>query len=144
MGKELKHLNRRELVDVIYQLKKSEQILQTENEQLRRQLEEKRIALTEAGSVAEAALALEKVFSTAQDAADVYLAEIEQRRKDIERDYHLLIDAARKKSDSIIQQATEQRDALVAEAKKAYALYKRYEAAIEKKKKELALYNHRE
>ena len=122
MGKELKHLNRSELIDIIYQLKKSEQTLQNENEQLRRQLEVKRIILSKAGSVAEAALALENVFSVAQNAADVYLAEIEQRRKDIERDYNLLIDDAMKKSDDIIRKATEQRDVIVLEAKK-HTLY---------------------
>lgn len=144
MGKELKYLNRRDLIEIIYQLKKSEQELQAENEHLRKQLEIKRITLSKAGSVADAALALTDVFSTAQSAADVYLAEIEQRRKDIERDYNLIINDARKKSEDIIWKAIVQRDAIVAEAKKAYGLMKKYDAAIEKKKIELAMYSKQE
>ena len=74
----------------------------------------------------------------------MYLAEIEQRRASIERDYNLLIDDAKSKADEIVRKATEQRDSIVAEARKAYSLLKRYEAAIEKSKMELAMYNKRE
>ena len=55
----------------------------------------------------------------------------------------MLIDDAMKKSDDIIRKATEQRDVIVLEAKKAYALLKRYETTFEKKKMELAMYNNR-
>lgn len=144
MGKELKFLNRRELIEIIYRLKKSEEELQTENEHLRKQLETKRIKLSQAGSIADASLALTDIFSTAQATADVYLEEIEQRRTDIERDYNLLIDDARKKSEEIIDKAVQQRDVIVEEAKKAYKLLKRYEAAIEKKKMELSSYSNGE
>lgn len=146
MGKELKHLNRKELIEIIYRLKKSEQELQAENEQLRKQLEGKRITLSKAGSVADAAMALTDVFSTAQAAADVYLDEIEQRRKEIKRDYKLLINDAHSKSEDMIRQAAEQRDEIVDETKKAYALLKKiygllkkYDAEIERKKLELSM-----
>ena len=144
MSKEMKSLNRSELIEIIYQLKKSEQELQKENADLRRMLDSKRITLSKAGSIADAALALTDIFSTAQESADMYLAEIEQRRASIERDYNLLIDDANSKADEIVRKATEQRDSIVAEARKAYSLLKRYEAAIEKSKMELAMYNKRE
>lgn len=144
MGKELKHLNRRELMDIIYQLKKSEQALQVENDQLREQLEVRRITLSKAGSVAEAALALGDVFTAAQKAADIYLAELEQRCHDIDQDYNQLIGNAKKKADDIIREAAEQRDAVIRDADKARILLKKYEAAIEKKKAELAAYDNRE
>ena len=49
MSKEMKSLNRSELIEIIYQLKKSEQELQKENADLRRMLDSKRITLSKAG-----------------------------------------------------------------------------------------------
>lgn len=105
----LKFLSRKELIEIIYQLKKNELALQRENETLRKQLEDKRIQVTEAGSVADAAMALSGVFASAQTAADQYLAEIEQRRRDIERDYTALMQYARKKADAMLREAAAQR-----------------------------------
>ena len=144
MRNELKHLNRKELIDIIYQLKKSERELQAENEHLRSQLEEKRISLSEAGSIADASLVLTDLFSVAQTTADMYLAEIEQRREECERDYTLLMNDAHKKSEDIICEAREQRDAILTEVKKAYVMLKKYNTAIEKKKMELAMYSNQE
>ena len=55
INKELKKLNRRELVDVIYQLKKNEEQLQELIAALEAELEERRIHLSKAGSIADAA-----------------------------------------------------------------------------------------
>ena len=63
MKKELKSLKRSELIEIIYQLKKSEQELQKENEALRKSLESKRISLANAGSIADAALALTAAYT---------------------------------------------------------------------------------
>ena len=75
ISNELKKLNRRELVDIIYQMKKNEQLLQDEIAVLRSELEEKRIRLSEAGSIADAAVSITDVFTAAQSAADLYLHE---------------------------------------------------------------------
>lgn len=56
VSKELKKLSRRELVDIIYQLKKNEQLLQDEIASLREALQDRRIHLSTAGSIAEAAI----------------------------------------------------------------------------------------
>lgn len=124
MGKELKSLNRSELIEIIYQLKKSEQELQKENETLRKMLDSKRITLSNAGSIADAALALTNIFTTAQESADIYLEEIKQRKAEIERDYTLIIDDANNKADEIVKKAAEQRETIITEARKAYALLK--------------------
>lgn len=144
MGRELKNLNRGELIEIIYQLKKSEQELQSENESLRKQLEMKRVAVSEAGSLAEAALSLTDIFSNAQAAADIYLSEIAQRRNEIEQDCSGIVSEAQKKADDILRDAVIQRDAIVSEAKKAYSLLKKCNAALEKKKIELAMYSRQE
>ena len=66
VSKELKKLSRRELVDIIYQMKKNEQQLHEEIESLQEQLQDKRIRLSVAGSIAEAAVSITNVFSSAQ------------------------------------------------------------------------------
>lgn len=144
MAKELKSLRRSELIDIIYQLKKSEQALQEENERLRNALESKRTALSKAGSIAEAATVLTGIFTTAQETADIYLKEIEQRKQAVEHDYDLLIDTARKKADEIVSNASDQREAIIKEAKNAYRLLQQYEAMIEEKKLELSLLDSRQ
>ena len=89
ISKELKKLSRRELVDIIYQLKKNEQQMQEKIAALEEALQEKRIRISEAGSIAEAAAAITKVFTAAQEAADLYLQEIacmkEETRQECER-----------------------------------------------------------
>ena len=54
ISKELKKLGRRELVDIIYQLKVNEQKLQEKITELEESLQEKRIRISMAGSIAEA------------------------------------------------------------------------------------------
>ena len=76
VSKELRKLNRRDLIDIIYQMKKNEQQMQEQIDALQAELEEKRFRLSQAGSIAEAALAVTNVFSAAQEAADVYLRQI--------------------------------------------------------------------
>ena len=85
MQKELKHLNRKELIDIIYQLKKSNQELQEENEILKNQLESRRVSLSDVGSIADAAIVIADVFNAAQAAADIYLTEIKLRCEEFEQ-----------------------------------------------------------
>lgn len=107
MEKELKHLNRGELIDIIYELKKSEQDLQAENAHLRELLEQKRIAFSNAGSIADAAVALTDIFATAQKTADIYLSEIERRRADTERQCARMIEDAQRQARSIVDAAAQ-------------------------------------
>lgn len=85
MNKELKRLSRRELVDVIYQLKKNEQEMQEEIAALKKDVQDKRIRIAEAGSIAEATLSITDIFSAAQKTADIYLQEITVMKEDTER-----------------------------------------------------------
>ena len=85
IGKELKRLNRRELVDIIYQLKKNEQQLQDELAALRNELEEKQVRMSMAGSIAEASMAVTNVFEVAQRTADLYLDAIASMKAETEQ-----------------------------------------------------------
>ena len=86
VSKELKKLSRRELVDIIYQMKKNEQQLQEEVVALQEALQEKRIRIEEAGSVADAALSITDVLGAAQKTADLYLHEIACMKADTEKE----------------------------------------------------------
>jgi hypothetical protein len=93
--KELRKLNRRELIDIIYQMKKNEQQLQEKITALEAAREEKRLRISKAGSVAEAAVAITNVLNAAQEAADLYLHEIACMKADAEREYERIIAQAR-------------------------------------------------
>ena len=75
--KEFRKLRREDLIEIIYQYQRRDQKLTQENEMLRRQLEDRRIRLQKAGSIAEAAMALSGVFEAAQKAADLYLQSLQ-------------------------------------------------------------------
>jgi thymidylate synthase len=97
INKELKRLSRRELVDIIYQLKKNEQEMQEEMETLKNELQDKRIRISTAGSIADAALSVTNMFSTAQMTADLYLHEILCMREDTEKECAKRVEEAEKK-----------------------------------------------
>ena len=105
--KELKKLSRRELVDIIYQLKKNEQQLQEEIDTLRKELVDKRIRLSVAGSIAEAAVTITDVFSSAQKTADLYLDEIACMKKDTEEACARMIADAKKQAEEILAESAE-------------------------------------
>lgn len=86
VSKELKKLSRRDLIDIIYQMKKNEQKMEAEMNALKEALDDKHLRLSEAGSIAEAATSITDVFAVAQKTADLYLQEIsfmkEETRKE--------------------------------------------------------------
>ena len=74
--KEFKRLNRSQLIEIIYQFQIKVEELTQENQSLKAALEDKRLRITQAGNIAEAALAVNNVMQAAQDAAQQYLDEI--------------------------------------------------------------------
>ena len=65
---ELRRLTREDLLDIIYELQQKTQRLEQENETIRKQLADRTVKLENAGSIAEAALALNgENFSTAAE-----------------------------------------------------------------------------
>lgn len=74
--RELRRMRRAELVEIILALKQTEDRLRVENAALSAQLQERQIHIENAGSIAQAALELNKVFEAAQAAADEYVASV--------------------------------------------------------------------
>lgn len=97
--RELRHMRRTELVEIIFALKQSEDQLKAENADLTAKLEQRQIHLDSAGSIAQAALELNHVFEAAQAAADDYLASV----RSVDRD--ALQAQAKAEADQILAQA---------------------------------------
>lgn len=109
ISKELRKLSRRELVDIIYQLKKNEQEKLEEIAALEEALQEKRIRISVAGSIAEAAVDITQVFANAQRTADLYLYEIAAMKADTEKECAKMLEDAKKQAEIILADAQNKR-----------------------------------
>lgn len=139
ISKELKRLSRRELVDIIYQLKKNEQEMQEEIESLKTELQDKRIRISTAGSIADAAMSVTNVFSTAQMTADLYLREISYMKENTEKECAKKIEEAEKKVREILADGEKKFDTLKDAYKSEYAkwqLLRTQNAVLEANKQE--------
>lgn len=76
--KDLRRLSRAELLEMLLEQSKVVKRLEIENQKLLEQLKDRQIKIDRAGSIAEAALKLNKIFETAQRAADQYLENVQQ------------------------------------------------------------------
>lgn len=77
--KDMKRLRRRDLLELLIDLSKENDALRARNQELETQLSQRTIAISEAGSLAEAALQLNGVFQAAQEACDQYMQNMQQR-----------------------------------------------------------------
>ena len=138
LNKELKKLSRKELVDIIYQLKKNEQEKQEEIEKLQKELENKRIRISDAGSVADAALSITDLFSNAQATADLYLDEIAMKKKEAEKECAEKISKAEKEAQTILENAKKQLDQLKETYVNAYSKWQELQAKVDALEEELS------
>lgn len=115
--KEFKRLSRSQLIDVIYQLQLQLDQVTAKNQELEQQLADKRLRLQNAGNIAEAALAMNDCFLSAQNAAEQYLNEIKTIR-----------DEAEAQRQQILAQAQAEAETILADAKKTQG---NYDSAIE-------------
>lgn len=76
--KELRKLKRSEMLEMLISLKKENDELRSRLEQAEEQLNNRKIEIGQAGSIAEAALRLNEVFEAADRAAAQYLENIQQ------------------------------------------------------------------
>ena len=117
--KELKHLSRMELIDIIYELQKQNEQNAAQIEKLQAALDEKELHIENAGSIAEAAVQISGVLEAAQAA--------EQQRD-------ALLADAKKQSDEMLQSAQSQSEQLVQDAQsRAQALENEAEKQVSEK-----------
>ena len=123
-SKELKKLSRRELVEVIYQLKKNDEQRLAQIAELEEALREKRVRISVAGSIAEAAKDITQLFATAQSTADLYLREIACMKEDAQKESAAIVEAAKAQAAEILAQAQQRSGEMNARYE---ALYEKYQ-----------------
>ncbi len=79
--RELKRLRRADLLEILLELSQENEQLKKDLADAQAQLEDRRIRLEEAGSIAEAALELNGVFEAAQKACQEYLDNIREKSR---------------------------------------------------------------
>ena len=114
--RELRHMSRTELVEIIFALKQSEDQLKAENAALTAQLEDRQLHIQNAGSIAQAALELNNVFAAAQAAADDYLHSVQATVADTTATAANTLSQARSEAKRILEQAQADADSLKAQA----------------------------
>ncbi len=117
-NKEFKHLNRAELVEIIYQLQQDNQSLNDENMSLIEQLNAREIKIKNSGSIAEAVIGLSDIFQIAQRAADDYLTQIHISNTEVETQLNARITAAQKEAEKIQEEAKRKSSEMLANATK--------------------------
>lgn len=76
--KELQKLTRQDLLELLLEAEKEKEALRNELETLRAEAADKRLLMNKVGSIAEASLLLNGVFTTAQAAADQYVLNVKR------------------------------------------------------------------
>lgn len=115
--KEFKKLSRAQLIDIIYQLQLQIEQLKEQKLELEEKLADKRLRLSNAGSIAEAALEINDCFRSAQKAAEQYLNEMQAIREETEAQRQRILSEAQAQRQEVLAQTQEERSKIIAEAK---------------------------
>jgi cell division septum initiation protein DivIVA len=107
--KEFKRLSRAQLIDIIYQLQVEIDKLNEEKQDLENELADKRLRLSNAGNIAQAALEINDCFRSTQNAAEQYLNEIKALREEAEAECKRILARAQAEADAIIADAKKTR-----------------------------------
>lgn len=103
--KEFKRLSRADLIDIIYEYQKQEEVHLAEIEELKEKLAEQEIKISNAGSIAEAVAGINSIFDIAQKTADQYLSKVYGALEDAEVERRRIIEEARVEADRIVNSA---------------------------------------
>ena len=103
--KEFKRLSRAQLIEIIYQLQLENEKINAQKQELESALEDRRIRLSNAGNIADAALEINNCFRSAQDAAEQYLNEIKAIREEAEVQRQNILAQAQAEAQAIIAAA---------------------------------------
>ena len=116
--KEFKRLNRAQLIEIIYQFQIKVEELTQENKELQNALEDKRLRITRAGNIAEAALEVNQVMQAAQNAAQQYLDEIRALYSEIDDECQRIREKANAEAEALIARANAEASEIMAQASK--------------------------
>ncbi len=126
--KEFRRLSKADLLDIIFELQKNEKALLERNAELEKRLESKELKISSAGSIAEAAVAVNGVFETAQTAAEQYLRQIQNAAVEAKSESERIIKEAEAKANAMLDAAESDcnemlrvTDEMIAERKNEFA-----------------------
>ena len=108
--KEFKRLSRAQMIEIIYQLQLQIDKLSEQTQKLESELADKRIRLSNAGNIADAALEINDCFRSAQNAAEQYLNEIKAIREETEAERQRVLARAQAEAATIIADAKKIQD----------------------------------
>ena len=108
--KEFKRLSRAQLIEIIYQLQIKMDALSEENQRLTAELADKRLRISRAGSIAEAALEMNNCLQLVQQAADQYLEEIKALQAETALQCEKCLADAREEAAAIVAAAQKQQE----------------------------------
>lgn len=117
-AKELKHLSRNDLLEMLLALSKENDQLRRQLDQATKALEDRQIRIQEAGSLAEASLQLNGVFEAAQAACEQYAENLRYRSEHLEEICRQMEQETREKCDRMLTQAKARADEYLAQAQK--------------------------
>lgn len=109
--KELKKLSRIDLLEMLLMQKKENDQLRLQVAELQEKLQERKIAVEQAGSIAEASLQLNGVFESAQAACSQYVENIEKLSARQETICRKMEQETRAKCERMLREAREQSQA---------------------------------
>ena len=100
--KEFKRLSRAQLIEIIYRLQLELDKVNDEKQLLESELKDKRLRLSNAGNIANAALEINDCFRSAQNAAEQYLNEIKAIREETDTERQRILKEAKAEAEAII------------------------------------------
>lgn len=106
--KELRHLSKTEMLEIMLKQETEVNALKDRIQELNFKLSERSILISEAGSIAEASLIINKVMDAAQQAADQYLDNIKSLSEKQSYAFQQIQSEAQAKAASVIREAENQ------------------------------------
>ena len=108
-SKELRRLSRQDLLELLLRQQRENETLTAKLAELEKQLQDRAIHIRTAGSMAEAALALNGVFADADKAVEQYMENIRRCSEEQQKAYDKIVLAAEQRATEIIGAAEEEK-----------------------------------
>ncbi|MCF0136163.1 MAG: hypothetical protein HUJ69_07050 [Lachnospiraceae bacterium] len=116
MENEFRRMSRKDLVQIISQLREKNESLEDQLDAVKEQLEDKRLHMENVGSIAEAVLSINGVLEAAQAAADQYLEEVHAMNASSEKKAEDIVNNAQRQAEDIVDKAQHQADTVIRKA----------------------------
>ena len=113
-GKEIKKLKRVELLEMLVEQAEEMDAKESELKKLRKQVSDRRVIVQQSGTLAEAVVRINDVFTAAQTAADEYLENVRVN----EEESKTALEEARLKAEKMVSEAEQQAQAVLEDARK--------------------------